>query len=86
MVDGGAHERNGLIAISTPSPLTCRVDLDNGQIARLLSLAQEHVADLGQQLLSATTLRSGVAVHQRKAQRRPHLGQREVVAGALGNL
>ena len=27
MVDGGAHERYGLIAISLPSPLTCRVDL-----------------------------------------------------------
>ena len=29
MVDGGAHERYGLIAISTPSPLTRQVHLDD---------------------------------------------------------
>ena len=28
MVDGGAHERYRLIAISTPSPLTCQVHVD----------------------------------------------------------
>jgi len=27
IVDGGTHERDGVIAISTPSPLTRRVDL-----------------------------------------------------------
>jgi hypothetical protein len=27
MVDGGAHERYGLVAIPAPSPLTRRVDL-----------------------------------------------------------
>ena len=85
-MDGGAHERDGLIAFSAPSPLTCRVDLDDGQIAPLLSLAQEHLADLGQELLSAVTLRSGVTVDQRKAQRQPGLGQCEIVTGALGNL
>ena len=29
MVDSGAHQRYGLIAISTPSPLTCQVHIDN---------------------------------------------------------
>ena len=29
MVDGGAHERYGLIAISTPSPLTRQVHVDD---------------------------------------------------------
>ena len=28
LVDGGAHERYGLIAISTPSPLTRQVHID----------------------------------------------------------
>ncbi len=28
MVDGGAHQRYGLIAIATPSPLTCQVHVD----------------------------------------------------------
>jgi hypothetical protein len=32
-----------------------------------MSLAQEHLADLGQELLSAVTLRIPVAVHQRNA-------------------
>ena len=47
--------------------------------------AQEHVADLGQQLLSAVTLGSRLAVHQRNAQRHPGEGQREVITGSFGN-
>src|SRR5580693_3711685 len=33
MVDGGAHERYRVIAVSTSSPFTCQVDLDDRQIA-----------------------------------------------------
>ena len=83
MVDGGAHERYGVIAISTPSPLTRRVHVDERQIAQQVSAAQEHVADLGQERLSAVTLRIRVAVHQRNAQRQPGQGQREVITGSF---
>jgi hypothetical protein len=47
IVDGGAHQRYGLIAISTPSPLTRQVHVDDRQLAQDVSLAQEHLADLG---------------------------------------
>ena len=50
-----------------------------------MSPAQEHFADLGQELLSAVTLRSRLAVHQRKAQRHPGDGQREIITGSFGN-
>jgi hypothetical protein len=30
MVDGGAHERQRIIAIDTPSPLTRQVHVDDG--------------------------------------------------------
>jgi hypothetical protein len=85
MVDGGAHERYGVIAISTPSPLARQVHLDERSIAQVVSLAQEHVADLGQELLSAITLGGRVVVHQRKAQRRPGVRQSEVITGSFGN-
>jgi hypothetical protein len=39
MVDGGAHKRYGVIAITAPSPLTRQVDLDDRAIAQVLSLA-----------------------------------------------
>ena len=50
-----------------------------------MSLAHEHVADLGQERLSAVTLRSRLAVHQRKAQRHPGEGQRHIITGSFGN-
>ncbi len=50
-----------------------------------MSLAQEHVADLGQEFLSPVTLGSRLMVHQRNAQRRPGEGQREVITGSFGN-
>ncbi len=83
MVDRGAHERYGVIAISTPSPLTRQVHLDERQIAQQVSAAQEHVADLGQERLSAVTLRSRWAVHQRNAQRHPGEGHRDVITGSF---
>ena len=60
VVDGGADERYRLIAISPPSPLTRHV----------------HPTDrfLGQELLSAVTLRIRWAVHERNAQRQPGVG------------
>jgi hypothetical protein len=48
--------------------------------------AHEYVADLGQELVSAVTLGSRVAVQQRGAQRRPDDGHREVITGSFGNL
>ena len=45
--------------------------------------AEKHVADLGQERLSAVTLRIGVAVHQRMAQRHPGPGHRDVVTGSF---
>ena len=50
-----------------------------------MSPAHEYVADLGQELQSAVTLRSRVAVHQRHAQRHPDVGHREVITGSFGN-
>jgi len=47
--------------------------------------AQERFAGLGQQLLSAGTLRIRVAVHQRGAQRRPGEVQRHIITGSFGN-
>ena len=71
MVDGGAYERYGVIAISMASPLTPHVDIDRGYLAQVLSLAHEHFADFGQELLSTVTLGIRVAVHQRNAQCHP---------------
>jgi hypothetical protein len=51
-----------------------------------VSPAHEYVADLGQELLSAVTLRSRVAVHQRKAQRQPGEDQREIVTELFDTL
>jgi hypothetical protein len=48
--------------------------------------AQEHVADLGQELLSAVTLRGCLAVHQRQAQRQPGDDQREIVTELFGTV
>jgi hypothetical protein len=50
-----------------------------------VSLVFEHVADLGQECLSAVTLRSRLAVHQRDAQRHSGEGQRHIVTGSFGN-
>ena len=69
MVDGGAHQRDGLVAIPTSSPLPRYVDLDDRSIGQVVSPAQEQLADLGQQLLSAVALGSRWAVRQRNAQR-----------------
>jgi len=85
MVDGGAHERYDLIAISTPSPLTGQVDLDDRSIAQDVFPAREHLADLGQQLLSAIMLRGRLSVRQRKAQNHLGEGQREILSGSFGN-
>ena len=46
---------------------------------------EEHFAHPGQQLLSASTLCSPVAVHQRMAERQPGDGQREIITGSFGN-
>ena len=48
MVDGGAHQRDDLVAIPTSSPLPRHVDLDDRSIGQVVSPAQEHLADLGQ--------------------------------------
>ena len=56
-----------------------------GNSHRLCPRRRNTVADLGQELLSAVTLRSRLAVHQRKAQRHPGEGQREIITGSFGN-
>ena len=85
MVDGGADERYGVIAISRRALSRAKYTLTSGKSRQELSPAQEHVADLGQELLSAVTLRSRWAVHQRNAQRHPGEDQREIIAGSFGN-
>lgn len=49
-------------------------------------VAEEYVADVGQELPSAVTFRSRLAVHQRKAQCHLRVGQREIVGGSLGSV
>jgi len=85
MVDGGAHELDGAIGISTPSPLTRQVDIEHRQIAQVVFPTDHRFADSREQLLSAVTLRSRVAVHQRKPQRHPGVGQRDVITGSFGD-
>jgi hypothetical protein len=51
-----------------------------------VSPAQECLADLAQEHLSAVTLCRRFAVHQRKAQRHPGEAQREVITGSFGIL
>ena len=79
-ISGMASSRSPRRALSR-----AKYTLTIGNIAQEVSPAQEHVADLGQELLSAVTLGSRVAVHQRKAQRHPGEGHREVIAGSFGN-
>jgi hypothetical protein len=62
-----------------------QIDIDEWSIAQVVSLAHDHLADLGQQLLSAVTLRIRWAVHQRKARRSPGKGNHEVITGSFGN-
>jgi hypothetical protein len=81
IVDGGAHERYRLIAISTPSHLTRQVHIGDRQIAEVRSPLQ----DLGQKLYPAGTIRNRWAVHQCMAQRQPGEGQRNVITGSFGN-
>src|ERR1700722_11587635 len=85
IIDGGAHERYGAVEISTPGSFPRQVGVDNRQLAEIVSAAQELVADLGQQFLSAIALGSGSAVHQRNTQRHPGEGQRQVITGSFGN-
>ena len=58
VLDDGTDEPYGVIAISTPSPLTRGVDIDDRQFRQAVTPAPEHFADLGQDLLSAVTLRN----------------------------
>ena len=67
------------------APSRATYTLTIGNSAQDVFLADEHFADLGQKLVSAVTLRSRVAVHQRNAQRHPGEGQREVITGSFGN-
>ncbi len=85
VVDRGAHERYRLVAISTPSHFPRHVRIDERSIPQVVSLAFEHVADLGQKRLPPVTIRSLVAVHQRDAQRHPGERQRHVIAGSFGD-
>ena len=68
-----AARMSGIASSRSPRRALSRAKytLTSGNSHRLCPPAQEHVADLGQELLSAVTLRSRVAVHQRQAQRRP---------------
>ena len=49
VVDGGAHQRYRLVAISTPSLLPRHVHVDERSIAEVVCMACEHVADLGEE-------------------------------------
>src|SRR6476620_6319038 len=49
MVGGGAHKRYRVIAIFTPGPFTRQVHVDDRQFGQVVSPAEEHVADLGQE-------------------------------------
>src|SRR5262249_433659 len=85
VIGGGARDRYGVIAISTPSPLTRQVDVDDGAIGQEISSAQELLADLPHNPLSTLTLRSRLAVPQPNAQRHPGDRQREIITGSFGN-
>jgi hypothetical protein len=86
LVDGGAHERNRHITFSTPSALTRQVHLDDRQIAQVVSRPSEHLADLGQDLLSAVTVGGLLTVRQCNAQRHSGVRQCDVITGSFGNL
>jgi hypothetical protein len=85
MVDSGTQQRYGPIAISTPCPFTRQLHVHERHIAQEKPFTREKVADLGQKLLSAVTLLSAGAVHQRDAQRHLCEGYRKVITGSLGN-
>ncbi len=86
MVDGGAHERYGLIAISTPSPAhAAKYTLTSGKSARRCPWRTKTSPTSARSSLSAVTLRIRVAVRQRHAQRHPGAGHREVITGSFGN-
>jgi hypothetical protein len=72
-VGGCAHQLDRLVAIPTPSPFAGHVHVDERSIPEVMCMACEHVADLGQERLSAVTLRSRLAVYQRDVQR--HSGE-----------
>ena len=58
----------------------------SGKSDRWCLSAQEYVADVRQQLLSAVTLLSCLAVYERSAQRYLRVGQREIVSGSFGGV
>ena len=86
MLDRVAHGRYGGVVMSMPSYLPGQIHLDKRQVGEVMLVAEEYVADVGQELPSAVTFRSRLAVHQRKAQCHLRVGQREIVGGSLGSV
>ena len=79
IVHGGAHLRYSTVAVAAPGPLPRGVHVDDRKQEQVEPPVQAHVADLPQHRQSALTLRRGVPMHQRDAQRVPGKAQRDIL-------